>query len=121
MMQITIQPRNSETMSYKFNPICLKSILLLGFLLLLQPLFSQYNFTELDQVLQQKQKLLGNNLVAMIWKNDTLIYKKEMGDVNSKTQAPIASCSKWLTAALVMQFVDEGKISLDDPVVKYLP
>ncbi|MGQ0738494.1 MAG: serine hydrolase domain-containing protein [Bacteroidota bacterium] len=44
-----------------------------------------------------------------------------MGDFNSKTVAPIASCSKWLTAALVMQFVDEGKLSLDDKVVKYIP
>ena len=57
----------------------------------------------------------------MIWKGDSLVYKKEMGGFNSKTQAPIASCSKWLTAALVMQFVDEGKLSLDDKVVKYIP
>ena len=121
MAQITIQAHNSETMSYKINPICLKSTLLLGFLLLLQPVFSQYNFAELDQALQQKQKLLGNNLVAMVWAKDSLVFKKEMGDFNSKTQAPIASCSKWLTAALVMMFVDEGKISLDDPIVKYLP
>jgi CubicO group peptidase (beta-lactamase class C family) len=49
------------------------------------------------------------------------VYKKEMGDYNSKTAAPIASCSKWLTAALVMMFVDEGKISLDDKVVQYIP
>src|ERR1043166_5519686 len=95
MVQITIQPRNSETMSYKFNPICLKSTLLIGLLLLLQPVFSQYNFTELDEQLQQKQKLLGNNLVAMVWTKDSIVYKKEMGDFNSKTQAPIASCSKW--------------------------
>ena len=57
----------------------------------------------------------------MIWNKDSLLYKKEMGGFNSKTQAPIASCSKWLTAALVMQFVDEGKLSLDDKVVKYIP
>jgi CubicO group peptidase (beta-lactamase class C family) len=44
-----------------------------------------------------------------------------MGGFNSKTQAPIASCSKWLTAALVMQFVDEGKLKLDDKVIKYIP
>ena len=120
-MQIIIQSHNSETMSYNASGVCLKSTLLLGFLLLLQPVFSQYNFAELDQALQQNQKLLGNNLVALVWTKDSLIYKKEMGDFNSKTQAPIASCSKWLTAALVMIFVDEGKISLDDPVVKYLP
>ena len=108
-------------MSYKVSGICLKVLSVLCFLLLLQPANAQYNWTAVDTELQTNQKLLGNNVVAMIWKGDSLIYKKEMGDFNSKTQAPIASCSKWLTAALVMQFVDEGKISLDDPVVKYLP
>ena len=108
-------------MSYKTTLICLKSSLVMVLLLFLQPVFAQYNWTELDQELQAKQKLLGNNVVILIWKGDSLIYKKEMGDFNAKTQAPIASCSKWLTAALVMIFVDEGKISLDDPVVKYIP
>jgi CubicO group peptidase (beta-lactamase class C family) len=68
-----------------------------------------------------RQKLLGDNMVVMLWKGDSLIYKKELGGFNSKTQAPIASCSKWLTAALVMQFVDEGKLSLDDKIVQWLP
>ncbi|MDF2381076.1 beta-lactamase family protein [Nostoc ellipsosporum NOK] len=57
----------------------------------------------------------------MVLKGDSVVYKKELGDFNSKTVAPIASCGKWLTAALVMQFVEEGKISLDDKVAKYLP
>ena len=91
------------------------------FLLLLQPAYSQSNWTDLNAEIEAKQKILGENLVAMIWTKDSLIYKKEMGGFNSKTQAPIASCSKWLTAALVMQFVDEGKLSLDDKVVKYMP
>lgn len=93
------------------------------FLLLLQPAKAQYNWTDLDAELEAKQKLLGTDAVAMIWsvKGDSLIYKKEMGSFNSKTQAPIASCSKWLTAALVMQFVYEGKLSLDDKVVRYIP
>ena len=33
----------------------------------------------------------------------------------------IASNSKQITAAALMLLVDEGKIALDDPVVKYLP
>jgi len=87
----------------------------------LQPVAAQYNWDELDSELQARQKLLGNNVVAMVWSKDSLLYKKEMGGFNSKTVAPIASCSKWLTAALVMQFADEGKLSLDDKVVKYIP
>lgn len=99
----------------------MKVIPVMVFLLLLQPVAAQYNWTELDNELESKQKKLGENLVAMIWDKDSLLYKKEMGGFNSKTQASIASCSKWLTAALVMQFVDEGKLSLDDKVIKYIP
>ncbi|HLF47722.1 MAG TPA: serine hydrolase, partial [Chitinophagaceae bacterium] len=120
--QILIQESNSETMAYNTRSTCLKCSLLAVILLFLQPCFSQYNFGKLDQLLEEKQKLLGKDFVLMIWsagnplekKEDTLIYKKEVGEFKSKTIAPVASCSKWLTAALVMQFVDEGKISLDD-------
>jgi CubicO group peptidase (beta-lactamase class C family) len=118
--QNIIQAKIPVTMSYKISSACMKGISALFLLLFFQPVFSQ-NWSELDQELQAKQKMLGTNVVALVWKDDSLVYKKEMGDFNSKTQAPIASCSKWLTAALVMQFVDEGKISLDDKVVKYIP
>ncbi len=109
-------------MSYKLRSICLKSSLIAVFLLILQASYSQYNFSDLDQVIQAKQKLLGKDFVVLLWKkDDTLVYKKEIGEFNSKTAAPIASCSKWLTAALIMQFVDEGKISLDDKISQWLP
>lgn len=109
-------------MSYILRPICLKSSLIAVFLLILQASHSQYNFSGLDQAIQAKQKVLGKDFVVLLWKkDDTLIYKKEIGEFNSKTAAPIASCSKWLTAALVMQFVDEGKISLDDKISQWLP
>ncbi|MEI9810614.1 MAG: serine hydrolase domain-containing protein [Bacteroidota bacterium] len=109
-------------MSYKTRLICLKSSLLAVSLLFLQVASAQFDSTELSQAFQSKQKLLGKDVVLMIWKkDDTLIYKKELGDFNSKTVAPIASCSKWLTAALLMQFVDEGKLSLDDKITRWLP
>ena len=109
-------------MSYRTSLICLKSSLLALFLLFLQSGFAQFDSTELIQAVQSKQKLLGKDMVLMLWKkNDTLIYKREMGEFNSKTVAPIASSSKWLTAALLMQFVDEGKLSLDDKVNRWIP
>jgi CubicO group peptidase (beta-lactamase class C family) len=129
--QTAIQEPNSETMSLKIRFYCLKFSLFIVTLLIFQttfaqkkekPLISKYNFSGLDRILEEKQGLLGKDYVVLIWKkDDTLTYRKEVGEYKSKTIAPIASCSKWLTAALVMQFVDEGKISLDDPVVKYLP
>ena len=107
---------------------CMKVALALACLLILQPVSAQQDFTDLNVILQQKQKLLGKDFVVMLWsksaglgKVDTLVYKKELGEFTSKTQAPIASCSKWLTAALVMTFIDEGKLLLDDKVTKWLP
>src|SRR5690348_15848501 len=77
-------------------------------------------FEDLDAIIQQNHKPLVNNVVAMVW-TDTLVYKRELGDFDSKTPAPIADASKWLTAALVMIFADEKKISLDDKVSKSIP
>ena len=118
-------------MSLKIRFYCLKFSLFIVPLLIFQtinaqkkekPLVSKYDLSGLDKILEEKQSLLGKDYVVLIWKkDDTLTYKKEVGEYKTKTIAPIASCSKWLTAALVMQFVDEGKISLDDPVVKYIP
>ena len=120
-------------MTYKHWFTCIKGINFIAALLLLQSVLQpiaaqkktdvgQQKFPELDDIISQKQKLLGKDFVVMLWKkDDTLVYKKELGDFNSKTQAPIASCSKWLTTALVMTFIDEGKLSLDDKITKWLP
>ncbi len=96
-------------------------MLALGLLLLCLPGRSQYNFTEVDTLLSGNQKALGNDLVAMIYKDGKIVYQKQMGEFTVKTKAPIASCSKWLTAALVMTFIDEGKLSLDTRISIYLP
>src|SRR5215207_8697687 len=118
-------------MSYKSAFNCLKYSLFFIFLLFLQTGFAQINkknekeygldrFPGLDAALNQYQKLLGNNVVALVW-TDTLVFKKEMGEFDSKTEAPIASASTWLTAALILELVDEGKLSLEDKVSQYLP
>lgn len=98
-----------------------KSCLLLLLLLVANSLFAQYNFNGVDAAIEKTQRKLGKNMVALIYKDGELIYKKETGSFNLQSREPIASCSKWLTAALVMTFVDEGKLSLDDKVSTYLP
>jgi CubicO group peptidase (beta-lactamase class C family) len=108
-------------MSRKILILCLKSTVIAALLLIFQPAKSQNKWADLDDILQQKQQLLGKDLVMLVANKDTIIYKKELGDFKSKTPAPIASASKWLTAALIMILVDEGKISLDDYVVNYIP
>ena len=108
-------------MSLKVRDFCLKISILISFLQFLQPARAQYDFSNVDKFLTANQKALGNSLVVMVYKDGKVVYKKEMGDFDVKTQAPIASCSKWLSAALVMTFVDEGKMNLDDRIDKYIP
>ncbi|MBY0536286.1 MAG: beta-lactamase family protein [Chitinophagaceae bacterium] len=108
-------------MSLKSRKHCISVILIGFFLLILQKSEAQQDFSSLDAFFKKYQKDLGGDAVSIIMKNGKVLYQKEVGEFNVKTQAPIASCSKWLTAAMVMTLVDEGKIHLDDPVANYIP
>ncbi len=108
-------------MSEKTLSHCLKGSILLGFLLFLQVSKAQYTFTVIDQKMEAAKKELGGDAMALVMKDGKIIYQKTVGDFTPKLQAPIGSSSKWLTAALVMSFVDQGKISLEDKVSTYLP
>jgi CubicO group peptidase (beta-lactamase class C family) len=90
-------------------------------LLFFQSTLGQLNPVALDDYFQKNQKALGGEFAALIYKDGKIVYQKIMGEFNAKTQVPIATAGNWLTAALVMIFVDQGKLSLDDPVSKYLP
>jgi CubicO group peptidase (beta-lactamase class C family) len=50
-----------------------------------------------------------------------VLHDKTFGSWTMNAVVPIASASKWLTAATLMTFVDEGRLQLDDPVSTYLP
>ena len=108
-------------MTYKFKIICLQCSLAFAFLLFWLAGFSQYSFTDVDALLKQNQKTLGKNFAMLVWKDGKIIYQKQSPDFTAKTQAPIANAGNWLIAALVMSFVDEGKIKLDDKVSQYIP
>ncbi len=108
-------------MTYNVKPFCLQCSLVSAFLLFWLSGISQYSFAELDTLLKQNQKTLHNNFAMVIWKEGKVIYQKQTSDFNAKTQAPIANSGNWLIAALVMTFVDEGKISLDDKVSRFIP
>jgi CubicO group peptidase (beta-lactamase class C family) len=117
------------------------------FLLFAQASLCQTVFPKLDKWLETNIKILGGRAVLLIYKDGKLVYnhaenemsrkqkiavkiiarKKNMDademmqDFDINTRQRIASCSKWLSAALVMSFVDEGKLSINDTVGKYLP
>ncbi|HET9057946.1 MAG TPA: serine hydrolase domain-containing protein [Chitinophagaceae bacterium] len=134
-------------MSPKAIVSCLKFSFVAVFLLFFQYAFSQNNFSRVDQWMHNNLKNLGSRAVLMVWKNGKIVYSNQYNEISPKqkligkfiarkkgayfnelvkdlttnTRERIASCSKWLSAALVMTFVDEGKLSLNDSVGKYLP
>ncbi|MEJ7740015.1 MAG: serine hydrolase [Chitinophagaceae bacterium] len=109
-------------MSLRMNLFCLYCSTTLIFLLFLQAVCAQYRFDEVDRLLTERKQQLGNKVVTLIYKDGKMIYQKETGeDFKVETIQPIGASSKWLTAALIMTFVDKGELSLDDPVSRYLP
>jgi CubicO group peptidase (beta-lactamase class C family) len=106
----------------------LKFSLVAAFMLFLQVGFSQKRlaavsaFPAVDKAIEEKKNLFGKDVSVVIAVADSTVYQKFTGDpANIRTPVPIGASSQWLTTALIMQLVDEGKISLDDPVSKYLP
>lgn len=65
--------------------------------------------------MSQMQKMITNMIAGRQGKT------ADLSDYKADTRQMIASCSKWLSAALVMTFVDEGKLKLTDTVGKFLP
>ena len=65
--------------------------------------------------LTTKQKMVGKFMARRQSKT------ADLSDYTASSKVQIASCSKWLSAALVMTFVDEGKLKLTDTVGKFLP
>ena len=81
----------------------------------------QDQFDRVTSVLESKKRVLGGNICMLIFKDNRLVYNKNIGNYTRETPEMIASCSKWLTAALAATFIDEGKIAAKDTIGKYLP
>jgi CubicO group peptidase (beta-lactamase class C family) len=106
---------------------------------------AQSGFDKIDKWLEENTPKMGGRAILVLYKDGKQIYShaenemsrrqkmvgkylaKRQGkeantdDYTNSTRQPIASCSKWYSAALVMTFIDEGKLQLTDSVGKYLP
>lgn len=95
-----------------------------------QPPDSVNNLAELDAYLE---KLVNSGtpqgLSMAIVKNDSIVYSKGFGwaDAPRNIQATPESVYHWWsitkipTAMAILQLQEQGKLQLDDPVLKYLP
>jgi CubicO group peptidase (beta-lactamase class C family) len=127
-----------------FNDCCKAGVtlILVGFSLLGQ---AQTSFAKLDSWMESNTKLMGGRAILVVFKDGKIVYNKSVTEMNHRqvsmnkymagkqhqevdleefsmnSRLMVASCSKWLSTALVMTFVDEGKLHLSDTVGMYLP
>ncbi|GAB2526216.1 serine hydrolase [Rufibacter soli] len=94
------------------------------------PVFAQADLQKLDAYYQKALKDWNvPGMAIAIVKNDSVVFAKgygvrdqqKGGAVDANTLFGIASNSKAYTAAALGMLVDEGKLSWDDKVIKYLP
>jgi CubicO group peptidase (beta-lactamase class C family) len=127
------------------NTLYTYTSLVLSFIFVTQVAIAQSAYSKLDDWLENNVKDLGGRAMLVVYKDGKQVYANAVNELSARqkmlgkflarrqgkeasienytltTQQPIASCSKWLSAALVMSFVDEGKLSLNDSVGKFLP
>ncbi len=124
-----------------------KSSIFLFFLFCCTIASAQYNFKAITKWQQENTPTLGGRSTILILKDGKIVYANAVNDMSKKqkmigkfvakrmgketdevlqdfsedNKIGIASCSKWLSAALVMTFVDEGNLKITDTVGKFLP
>lgn len=87
-------------------------------------------FPAIDKAMQDciaQHEIAG--AVTLVASRDKILHLGAVGQADLATAAPlrpdtmfwIASMSKLITASAVMMLSDEGKLSVEDPVAKYLP
>ena len=127
--------------------LCLKCRFVLTFLLIFQLAHAQTPFETLTTWMQKNIEPLGGRAVLLVYKNGEIVFSQSVNQLNKRqeiaakisavrqgistetalqdfsptTRLRIASSSKWLTAALAMTFIDEGKLRLQDTIGKFLP
>lgn len=82
-----------------------------------------------DQLLSEKFKSNETGATALISKKGQIIYKKAFGMANLELNVPmqtenvfrIGSISKQFTAIAILQLMEQGKLSLQDDITKFIP
>lgn len=97
------------------------------FSLTLYPQDSQNN--TIEAFLKKEYPQDSPGAAILIAKNNQVIFKKAFGLSDIKKKRPIktgmvfqiGSMTKQFTSAAVLQLIEQGKVSLDDPIQKYAP
>lgn len=89
----------------------------------------QRNFQQIDSVIQKATKGFPAGVSVLIAKNGLPVFEKGYGTASIELGVPmspekvfrIGSLSKQFTAVAILKLMEEGKLTLADPLTKYIP
>lgn len=81
-----------------------------------------YDFSAAEAHLEENLAVYGNRVVIIVEQEGSgEIFLFRRGLITRDTKLGIASCTKWLSGAVVLACVERGWFRLDDPIGNYLP
>jgi CubicO group peptidase (beta-lactamase class C family) len=85
--------------------------------------FAPGTFDPTDAALEERLRAAGRSdgMIRIVAADGSVIHEHAVGGMSATTPLSIASSTKWLTAATLMTFVDQGAIGLDDDISRWLP
>lgn len=80
-------------------------------------------FNAADSVFAERVRSAGlrGGVLRVVDADGRVLHDRSIGSVDGSTPLSVASSTKWLTAATFMTLVDDGLITLDDDVGRWLP
>src|SRR5882762_6706013 len=89
----------------------------------------QHKPNEFDELFGNQMKEDGPGASILIVRNDSIIFSKSYGFADLKTKEPITQKTLFNVGSITKTFVmnsilmlrDEGKLSLEDSLIKYFP
>jgi CubicO group peptidase (beta-lactamase class C family) len=111
-----------------------KTTIFLTFCLLANLAFAQQKddkqlFANFDKMLSEQFKTNETGATALVARKGQVIYKKAFGMANLENNIPmqvdhvfrIGSITKQFTAVAILQLMEQGKLSLQDEITKFIP
>ena len=106
-----------------------KVLLLLLFVSIPSVQYAQNMEEKIDQLMSNKYKADDTGATILIAKDGEVIYRKAYGKSNLELNTDmipenvfeIGSITKQFTAVGILMLLEEGKLSLDDEITKYIP
>jgi CubicO group peptidase (beta-lactamase class C family) len=84
---------------------------------------------QFDELLQENYKADTPGATALVYKDGEVLYRKAFGMANMELEVPmkpenvfeLGSITKQFTSVSILMLMEQGKLSLEDEITKYLP